>query len=336
MALYDCSLRDAVSRRKGKSAVAKAAYNARETIRDERTNEVKDYSRGKDDILFSGIFVDPKRNAPEWVKDRAALWNAAVAAEKRKDAREAQELIVNLPHELTQQQRENMLKDFVREHITRGTARIADVNMHRAPKQGDDRNIHAHILMTVREIDPDGFTGKRLEIDTAQLLRWKEKWAERGAKELRRAGFEIEADRWAVGHLPKEQQRQAALERGDLAYAEKLNEPATQHKGPAVSAMERKGIETERRKIQREEFEAARELTKLKRELAQLNEQLREAERIEQRRPAQSDRLKRELAEVDNIIGSADPEQLKRARLKIEDTEAQKQINDSTGPHAAT
>ena len=135
------------------------------------------------------------------MQDRAALWNAASAAEKRKDAREAQEIIVNLPHELSDQQRRFMLTDFVREHITRGTGRIADVNIHAAPKHGDDRNIHAHILMTVREIGPDGFGKKLPDVTPQQIRHWKEKWAERGAKELRKAGFEIEADRWAVGYM---------------------------------------------------------------------------------------------------------------------------------------
>jgi hypothetical protein len=62
-----------VSRGKGQSAIAKAAYNARDNIRDERTGEMKDYSR-KDGLEFSGIFA-PK-DAPEWTRDRAALWNA--------------------------------------------------------------------------------------------------------------------------------------------------------------------------------------------------------------------------------------------------------------------
>ena len=105
-----------------------------------------------------------------------------VAAEKRKDAREAQEMIVNLPHELTDEQRRFMLTDFVREQITRSTGRIADVNIHRPPEHGDDRNYHAHILMTVRDIGPDGFRQQRLEVTPEQILRWKEKWAERGAR----------------------------------------------------------------------------------------------------------------------------------------------------------
>src|ERR1019366_1420342 len=151
MSQYRFSLSKAVSRGKGQSAVAKAAYNGREQLHDNRTDKfTRNYgtptknSGGKDDVLFSGIFLDTTRDVPEWATDRQKMWNAQSAAEKRKDAREAQEIIVNLPWELSQKQREYMLTDFCRE-LTRGTGRIADVNMHKAPKHRDDRNIHAHI-----------------------------------------------------------------------------------------------------------------------------------------------------------------------------------------------
>src|ERR1039457_2523222 len=113
MSQYRFSLQKAVSRGKGQSAIAKAAYNAREQLHDERKDQfTRDYGKptknsdGKDDILFTGIYLDTKLNPPEWAKERSQMWNAQVAAEKRKDAREAQEIIVNLPWELTQKQRE--------------------------------------------------------------------------------------------------------------------------------------------------------------------------------------------------------------------------------------
>jgi hypothetical protein len=279
MAQYRLSVQKPISRGKGQSGIAKAAYNAREKITDERTGQVKNYGRSKADVLFSGIFFDPKRNAPAWTQDRAALWNAAVTAEKRKDAREAQEVILNLPYELTGQQRRYMLTDFVREQMTRNTGRVVDVNIHRPPLQGDDRNYHAHLLMTLREIGPNGF-GKRLpEMTPEQIERLREKWAERGERELRKAGFEIEADRWAVGHLSLDRQRQAAIERGDLAHAETLDKEPTKHRGPGASAMERKGVETDRGSAERETANANQETSKLKRELAAIDRQIAAAER---------------------------------------------------------
>jgi hypothetical protein len=279
MAQFRLSVQKAISRGKGQSGIAKAAYNAREKITDERTGQVKDYSRNKEDVLFSGIFLDTKRNAPTWAQDRAALWNAAVIAEKRKDSREAQEIILNLPYELTDQQRRYMLTDFVREQLTRNTGRVVDVNIHRPPLQGDDRNYHAHLLMTLREIGPDGF-GKRLpEMTPAQIEQLREKWAERGAKELRKEGFEIEADRWAVGHLSKALQREDAVRRGDLEHVEWCDREATKHRGPGASAMERKGIETDRGSVERETVSANQEAAKLKRELAEIDRQIAAAER---------------------------------------------------------
>ena len=280
MSQYRFSLQKAVSRGKGQSAIAKAAYNAREQLHDERKDQfTRDYGKptknsdGKDDILFTGIFLDTKLNPPEWAKERSQMWNAQVAAEKRKDAREAQEIIVNLPWELTQKQREYMLTDFCRE-VTRGTRRVADVNMHKAPKHGDDRNIHAHILLTVREIHPDGFTGKRLEVTPEQLDNWKEKWAARGARELKKAGFSLEAERWAVGHLTKDKQCDAALKRLDLEHAANLTGPATKHLGPEAAAMERNGKGSDRSDIRREDLDAGQEMVKLKRELAFVEKQI--------------------------------------------------------------
>jgi hypothetical protein len=166
-----------------------------------------------------------------------------------------------------------MLTDFCRE-VTRGTRRIADANMHKAPKHGDDRNIHAHILLTVREIGQDGSTGKRLEVTPEQLDNWKEKWAARGARELRKAAFSLEADRWAVGHLTKEKQCDAALKRLDLEHAATLMGPATKHLGPEAAAMERNGKGSDRSDIRREDLGAGQEMVKLKRELAIVEKQI--------------------------------------------------------------
>ena len=62
----------------------------------------------------------PMRNSPgarssveaEWAQDRSTLWNAAEAAEKRKDARVAREIEVALPHELTADQRLELTREF--------------------------------------------------------------------------------------------------------------------------------------------------------------------------------------------------------------------------------
>ena len=269
-------VRKAVSRGKGQSVVAKAAYNARTQLDNKRFGEkTANYGRKEnDEVAFSGIFVDPRRNAPERIQDRNRLWNEAANAEgTTKNAHEGQEIIAALPYQLSDRQREFIVKDFARE-LARQTGRVIDVNVHRPPANGDERNYHVHMLMTVREIGPNGFGEKLPDIDPGQIVEWKEKWSERGAKELRRAGFEIEADRWAVGHMQQEEQRQDALRRGDLEYAKTKDKDAGQHLGPNATAMEAKGIETDRGNAERQRFAQAQERESWKAEFAEIDREI--------------------------------------------------------------
>jgi len=180
-----------VSRGKGQSAVAKAAYNARERIEQELTGQVSDYSR-KTGLMFSGIFA-PK-DAPEWARDRAALWNEVEKHEKRKDAQLAREIEIGLPHELTDEQRRQLVTDFVREQFQR-KGMVADVNIHAPDRQGDERNYHAHILLTMRRIGPEGFGAKAREWDSReQLGNWREAWERTANRYLERHGHAARVD----------------------------------------------------------------------------------------------------------------------------------------------
>jgi hypothetical protein len=268
-----------VSRGSGQSVIAKAAYNAREAIRDDRTGEMKDYSRGKG-LEFSGIFA-PK-NAPEWMKDRAQLWNAVELQEdgttRHATAQLARYIELSLPHELNADQRRQLVRDFVREQFVR-QGMVADVAIHAPHAHGDERNYHAHILLTLREIDGDGFSAdKARHWNSKELnLQWREKWAEVGARYLAKAGFEQEAERYSYSHLTLKEQFREAARRGDLAHAETLDREPTKHLGPQAAAMERRGVETERGQLHSETVEA----NKLRAELRDIEKQIQ----AEQRKP---------------------------------------------------
>jgi hypothetical protein len=259
--MYRCEVKWPVRRGKGQSVVAKAAYNSRSKLHNEREDKwTRDYgkpdrsSRGQEDILFSGIFVDAKITVPEWVHDRSRLWNEASNAQgKRRDARDGgQEMILNLPNDLSFEAQRRMTIDYVREQIVRGKGRIADVNIHDAPKTGDDRNKHVHILFTIRKIGPDGFEREMLpEINRDDVQRLRLKWAERGERELRRAGYDEEADRWKEAHAKLDVQRDRALARGDKEYAQACDRQPGIHLGPHVRAMEDAGKITRKGDIQR-------------------------------------------------------------------------------------
>lgn len=227
MAIFHSAV-SVVSRGKGQSAIAKAAYNAREKLRDERTGEWKDYSRAGE-VQFSGIFA-PK-NAPEWTHDRTALWNAVERAEdgstRPQQAQLARSMDLALPHELTDEQRRQLVTDFVREQFVR-KGMIADVAIHRPGGEGDDRNHHAHILLTMREIGPDGFGPKVREWNNrGNVERWREAWEHTTNRYLERHGHEERIDRRTL-------------------EAQGIERDPTKHRGPHVDAMERKGLRTDR------------------------------------------------------------------------------------------
>lgn len=251
MAIYGCRVK-IVGRSGGHSAVAAAAYRAREEISDARTGQRHDYRKayGGGDIAFAGIYT-PK-DAPEWARERSSLWNAVEAFEKRKDSQLAREFQVDLPHELSEEQNRYLVQDWVKSNFTR-KGYAADVAIHRAHDWGDERNVHAHILVTTRKIDADGFAPMKDEATNskAQLAAWRESWANHLAHHLDRHGFTEEAERMQVGHLTLAKQREAAIGRGDTEWADALHREPTIHLGKDAAAMERRGLETDKGDINR-------------------------------------------------------------------------------------
>src|SRR3569833_111557 len=232
MTQYHCTAK-AVSRGKGQSVVAKAAYNARDKLVDHRTGETKDYSHRKGDVFFFGIFV--LMDVLVWAHDREQLWNRVEGAEDRFNrkasvAQLAREVEIALPHELTDEQRKWLVTDYVRENFQR-RGMVADVAIHAPSKDRDERNYHAHILLTMRRLDGEEFSkDKELQWNKReQLARWKEDLALKGARMLQREGFEQEAQRFRWGHLTLPQQRAKAMERGDLEFAEACNRSPSRH-----------------------------------------------------------------------------------------------------------
>jgi hypothetical protein len=97
LTIYHLSIK-IISRGKGKSAVAAAAYRAGETITNEYDGITHDYSR-KGGVVHAEILLP--ENAPEEYRSRAVLWNAVEKSERYKTAQLAREIEIALPVELT-------------------------------------------------------------------------------------------------------------------------------------------------------------------------------------------------------------------------------------------
>ena len=161
MAIYHCSA-SIISRSKGQSSVASAAYRAGERLVDERTGEIHDYSR-KTDVSYSEIFA-PK-GAPDWVHDREVLWNKVEAAEKRKDSQLSREFTVALPRELTKEQNIALTKELADAmFVSKGM--VVDVNIHNI----DGQNPHVHFMATTRHLTEDGFGKKNRDWNGRDML----------------------------------------------------------------------------------------------------------------------------------------------------------------------
>jgi hypothetical protein len=150
---------------------------------------------------------------------------------------------------------------------------------------------HAHILLTMRKLGGEEFAKTKCHAwnSKEQLNEWREQWAEKGARALSGAGYAVEAERWRHGHKTLEQQHATALSRGDREFAERLEgREATIHKGPKITAMERRGEPSERMDRLKEivaRNEIRVEIRNIDREVSQLRQMAaREAEAPRQER----------------------------------------------------
>lgn len=136
-----------ISRKSGRTSTAAAAYRCGGVLYDERTDKTHDYSKKKG-VVFSECFMFEK--GEKVYLDRQRVWNTAEKVEKRIDARTAREIIINLPYELDEINRTELVQEFT-EHIAKTYNVAIDFAIHEPSKDGDQRNHHAHILMTTRQ-----------------------------------------------------------------------------------------------------------------------------------------------------------------------------------------
>ncbi|GLV23501.1 Ti-type conjugative transfer relaxase TraA [Sphingobium sp. TomMM35A] len=172
MAIYHFSAK-VISRANGSSAVASAAYRSASELQDERLGRAHDFSN-KAGVVHSEVLLP--QGAPERLTDRATLWNEVEAGEKRKDAQLAREVEFAIPREMNQAQGVQLARDFVeKQFVKRGM--VADLNVHWDIGKDGQPKPHAHVMLSMREVGPDGFGKKVREWNGTELLKeWREAW----------------------------------------------------------------------------------------------------------------------------------------------------------------
>ncbi|TPK85162.1 Ti-type conjugative transfer relaxase TraA [Mesorhizobium sp. B2-4-13] len=187
MAIYHLHVK-VIGRKAGSSAVASAAYRSASRLRDERIERSHDFS-AKRGVVHSEVLLP--ENAPGAWSDRERLWNDVEAFEVRKDAQLAREVEFALPRELSQAQGIELARDFVQaEFVSRGM--VADLNVHWDRAEDGSPKPHAHVMLTMRSVDENGFGPKVRDWNQTDLVeRWRERWAELANERL--AELDIDA-----------------------------------------------------------------------------------------------------------------------------------------------
>lgn len=239
MAIFHCQAKP-ISRSAGRSATGAAAYRAGEKVKDERTGDVHDYTRKQGvecaELVFpSGVSMS-----------RAELWNLAELAEKRKDARVAREWEIALPAELPKGERRELALAFANYFVEQyGVA--ADVAIHAPSSKGDERNFHAHILITTRRVTAQGLESKAdLELEDKALRAQRKKTGRKQIEAIRARWASLVNMALLANGITDERVSHKSLKEQGIEDRE-----PTQHLGVAATAMERRGVRSERGDLNR-------------------------------------------------------------------------------------
>ncbi|MDJ0649738.1 MAG: MobQ family relaxase [Xenococcaceae cyanobacterium MO_188.B19] len=210
-----------ISRSAGRSATASAAYRAAEKIKDSRTGEVHDYSQKKG---VDNKFILAPEQAAFWVYDRQKLWNEVERVEHRINSQLAREIQLAIPRELNRTEQVQLVKEYVSDLFVK-EGMIADVTFHEL----DSHNPHAHIMLTMREIDEHGFKkNKNRDWNKRELLeKQRAAWSSYANHALEKAGINERID------------HRTLAEQG-------INRIPQIHLGSAVTAMMKRGVPTDK------------------------------------------------------------------------------------------
>ena len=291
MAIYHLSAK-IISRGKGKSAVAAAAYRAGEKITNEYDGITHDYTK-KGGVLHSEILLP--ENAPPEFSDRYTLWNSVEKIEKAANSQLAREIEISLPRELTAGQNLALAREFVKStFVDKGMC--ADLCVH----DKNDGNPHAHVLLTTRPFNEsktwgvkerkdyavdeygnripliDPATGLQ-KVDSRNRKQWKRicvevnDWNNRGNVELWRKAWGNICNEYLARNYVESRVDHRSYER------QSIEQIPTVHLGIAATQMEKHGIKTERGNINRAIAVINKKSRQLWNEIVGLKDKLKEA-----------------------------------------------------------
>ena len=264
MAIFHMSISN-VSRAKGSSSCASLAYIAASKVYEERTHQTYSYGRKERVMKVATLLPD---GAPRAYADAAQLFNAIEKYEQASNARTAKKIVVALPRELSLDESDEILTDFIRDNLC-ANGYCATYAIHR---DKDGNNPHAHILVANRQINKKGEwsskrkmeyaldekgeriplidkkTGKQ-KVDKRNRKQWKRISAEQNPLDKKQF-LEQLREAWAVECNKHLSQEDRIDHRSNAARG--IDDIPTIHEGYAARAMEERGDVSERMEINRQ------------------------------------------------------------------------------------
>ena len=142
-----------VSRAKGGSAIDKASYISREELFSEYDGTMHRPDKTTEDLVHAEVSLPD--NAPSIYLDRETLWNSVELVEKQKNAQLCRMMKASLPNSWTYEVAEEVVRKYIMENfVSKGMC--ADWAIHDSVNEKGQRNLHFHLLLTLRSIDEEG------------------------------------------------------------------------------------------------------------------------------------------------------------------------------------
>lgn len=312
-----------VKRSKGQSAVEKASYISRSVLESQFDGQTY-RPKYHEDLVHSEINLPT--NAPKEYADRATLWNAVELSEKGQKAQLARMLKASLPNEWSYELAEEVMRDYVqRNFVDKGMC--ADWAIHDSENDKGQRNLHIHVLLTMRPLNEKGEWGAKqkkvydLDENGERIPVIDKKTGQQKVDKQNRKQWKchtVSSTDWSSKENAKIWRRDladtinAVNENMDIgvhwehrSFKEQgIEKEPTIHLGAAANALERKGIQTERGNINREISERNRLLGKAKAALSYAEMMFHNAENRAKRAQAEVASVKNEVAEmIARVIG---------------------------------
>lgn len=260
-----------VKRSKGQSAVEKASYISRSVLESEYDGQTY-RPKYHEDLVHSEITLP--ENAPKAYADRATLWNSVEMAEKGQKAQLARMLKASLPNEWSYELAEEVMRDYIQRNFV-AEGMCADWAIHDSENDKGQRNLHIHVLLTMRPLTENGEWGAKTKKEYLRdengerIPLIDKKTGQQKVDKQNRKQWKcrtIESTDWNSQENAKRWRKDLAdtinatnEQLGIAVYWEHrsfkeqgIDREPTIHIGAVANALERKGIQTERGNINRE------------------------------------------------------------------------------------